>query len=248
MAFVDTPALLAGKQRELQQRDELHLEIARRIFLEEGYHGLTISRLAKTTGFSRPTLYERFGSKEGLLVELGLQCHRQWVAFLRQASAFPGRTRERIVAFAEVIRHYAERYADDLHILSVSRTDLVLKRATPDQQREYAALDGQIFGLVQNVVDDAIRLGDLTCPEGTSAQVLTLTLMALTDGLALAMRGSVPLNQLELADPFSGIIRSIHVLLDGYGWRPLTSEWDYADTERRVKATIITAIEREESD
>ena len=237
-----TAAPLEGKQRELQQRDALHLQIARRIFLEEGCHHLTISRLAKETGFSRPTLYERFGSKEGLLVELGIQCHGQWMSFLRRASAFPGRPRERMVAIGEVVRHYAARYADDLRVLSFSRTDLVLERVSSHLRRRYATLDGQIFQLLQGIVDDAVGQGDLSCPPGTSAQALTLTLIALADGLALATRGSVPLHQLEMADPVGEIIRSMHVLFDGYGWRPLSSEWDYVDTERRIHTTLIAEM------
>ena len=71
-----TPDSLEGKQRELQHRDELHLEIARTIFLEEGYHSLTISRLAKATGSARRTLYERFHCKEELLVARGLRWSR----------------------------------------------------------------------------------------------------------------------------------------------------------------------------
>jgi len=79
---LDVHVFPSGKQGELQQRDELHLEIAREIFLKEGYHNLSISRLSRATGFTRPTLYERFHSKEQLLVELGLRCQQELIALL----------------------------------------------------------------------------------------------------------------------------------------------------------------------
>ncbi|NIA12715.1 MAG: TetR family transcriptional regulator [Nitrospiraceae bacterium] len=232
-----------GKQRELQQRDEMHLEIARDIFLREGYHSLSISRLAKATGFSRPTLYERFSSKEELIVELGLRCQRELLSFLQKASAFSGRPRERMVAVAAVIRHYLDRYLDDQRISNFSGTDVVLEKVSRDLQRQHAELDKQMFCLLQDIIEDAVRQGDLTFPTGTTAQTLTLTLWILTDGLAAALCGSVPFDHLEIADPVAALLRNVHVLYDGYGWRPLSSEWDYEDTERRIAATVIAEME-----
>ena len=37
---------LTRKQREIQARDRLILDVARRIVLEDGYHGLTMDRIA----------------------------------------------------------------------------------------------------------------------------------------------------------------------------------------------------------
>jgi len=245
MATVNAAAVLAGKQRELQQRDELHLEIAREIFLKEGYHKLSISGLAKATGFARPTLYERFHSKEELLVELGLRCQTELISFLRKASAFPGRPRERMVSISEMIRHYAERYTDDLRISNFSGTDVVLEKVSLDLQRQHAELDKQIFDLVKGVIDDGERDGDLVFRPGTTSQTLTLTLIALIDGLGLALQGSVPLDLVEIADPVDALIRNVHVLFDGYGWRPLYDEWDYKDVERRVLSTVIAEMNRD---
>lgn len=108
-------------------------------------------------------------------------------------------------------------------------------------------MDRRIFDLVQAIIDDAEREGDLRFPAGTSSKTLTLTLIALVDGLALALRGSVPLAQLEIADPVDALIRNVHVLFDGYGWRPLSGEWDYQATERRIATTLIKEMALEPS-
>jgi AcrR family transcriptional regulator len=247
MAILEVPTALAGKKGELQQRDELHLDIAREILLKEGYHNLSISRLAKATGFARPTLYERFHSKEELVVELGLRFQRELVTFLKKASAFPGRPRERMVAIGEMIRHYADRYADDLFISNVSGIHIVLEKVSLDLQRQHAELDKQIFEIVRDVIDDAERQGDLAFRPGMTAQTLTFALIALIDGLALALRGSIPLDQVEIGDPIDALYKNVHVLFDGYGWRPLYDEWDYEDTERRVASTVIAKMKRDAS-
>lgn len=231
-----------GKQRELQQRDELCLEIARRVFLEEGYHSLSISRLAKATGFSRPTLYERFSSKEELIVELGLRCQGELVALLQKAGAFRGRSRERIVVIGEVIRHYWDRYADDMRISNFSATDVVLEKVSDDLQRQHTAFDMQIFRLIEDIVEDAVREGDLVLRDDTPARALTLTLISLVNGVASALRGSV-MDELNIRDPLSALMANVHVLFDGYGWRPLSSEWDYDGTAQRAAQEMIAEME-----
>lgn len=236
---------LAGKQRELQQRDELYLEVARDLFLREGYHSLTISRLAKATGFSRPTLYERFHSKEELLAELGLRGQRELLGSIRKAAAFPGRPRERMVAIGEVVRHRATRYADDLHISNFSVSEAVLDKVSPDLQRQHAELDKQNFDLVMSVVEDGERQGDLTFHSGMSAQALTLAFVALIDGLALTVHGAVPVEEWKVTDPFAVLAASGHALMDGCGWRPLSDEWDYEAVRARIAATLIAEMERD---
>ncbi len=242
MSSVQTPNTLAGKQRELHQRDEMHLEMAREIFLREGYHNLTISNLARATGFARPTLYERFHSKEELIFELGLRCQRELVTLLRQASAFVGRPRERMVSIGETFRYFTDRYANDLRISNFSGTEIVQERVSAALRRQHAELDTQIFEIVREIIDDAVREGDLVFRPGMSAQALTLTLVALIDGLALAIRGSIPLDEVGVTDPASDLFRNVHVLFDGYGWRPLYDEWDYEDTKRRIYATVISKM------
>ncbi|MBI2423291.1 MAG: TetR/AcrR family transcriptional regulator [Candidatus Hydrogenedentes bacterium] len=242
MNTLEVSTISEGKRSELQRRDALHLEIARGIFLHEGYHSLTISRLAKATGFSRPTLYERFNSKEQLIVELGLRCQEELIAFMEGARSFPGRPRERMVAIGEVIRHYADRYTDDLRISNFSGTDFVLEKVPPGLRDRYTNLDMQLLALIQGTVEEAVESGDLLCPPGTSARSLTLTLIALFEGLASVQRGLAMLEHLAIADPVAEIIRSAHMLLDGYGWRPLSSEWDYAETERRIRAEVIAGM------
>jgi len=61
----------------------------------------------------------------------------------------------------------------------------------------------------------------------------------------LALRGSIPLDQVMSGDPIDKLYKNVHVLFDGYGSRPLYDEWDYEDTERRVLSTVIAEIKRD---
>ena len=43
----------------------------------------------------------------------------------------------------------------------------------------------------------------------------------------------------DLGDPSEALRRNQNAILDGYGWRPLTDEWDYDATRRRVLTEVF---------
>jgi hypothetical protein len=47
------------------------------------------------------------------------------------------------------------------------------------------------------------------------------------------------LSVLGMVDPFRTIRQTTFLLLDGFGWRPLTTEWDYERTLRRVRQEVF---------
>lgn len=224
-----------GKQRELLRRDEYFLETARRIFLEEGYHALTMNRLAEITRFSRPTLYDRFGSKEGLLLEMGIRCQEELFRLVHRAANFPGRPRERMLAVGEAIRSYSRRYGDNMRIVAIISDEALAEKISPEQHARMRQLDRDGFNLLVRIVRDAETDGSLSLPDTVRPESLCLALWAVIDGCGAAMRGSAPLDFIGVTDPLYEVQESIQRMFDGYGWRPLTSEWDYDETLRRVK-------------
>ena len=70
------------------------LDGATRIFLEEGYAGTTMDRVAAAAGVSKPTIYSHFQDKEGLFNALMAQMvqRMQWAKSaqnLRQSASEP---------------------------------------------------------------------------------------------------------------------------------------------------------------
>jgi len=112
----------------------------------------------------------------------------------------------------------------------------------PEEQRsQMDELDGRIFDLMVDIVEDAIAQGDLVLAPDVTPQTLSLAIWALQDGYLVATRGSAPLDRVGITDPLKDeIVRSGHYLADGYGWRPLYGEWDYEETSRRIRAALLT--------
>lgn len=61
-----------SEERKAQRREQI-LEGARRSFAEHGYEGATVARLEAEIGLSRGAIFNYFGSKEDLFVELAVQ-------------------------------------------------------------------------------------------------------------------------------------------------------------------------------
>ncbi len=58
------------KRLTREQRLEQLLEVARRLIAEEGSDALSLGRLAEAAGITKPTVYDHFGTREGLLTAL----------------------------------------------------------------------------------------------------------------------------------------------------------------------------------
>jgi hypothetical protein len=89
------------------------------------------------------------------------------------------------------------------------------------------------------LVNEAIACGDLVLRPGDSPQEITFGLWAITDGGFAAILGNAPLEHLNLRDPYAAIFKNCHVLGDGYGWRPLSTEWDYDATVERIRREVF---------
>ena len=59
-------------ERKAERREQI-LAAARRCFAEYGYEGATVARLEQETGLSRGAIFNYFGSKEDLFIELAVQ-------------------------------------------------------------------------------------------------------------------------------------------------------------------------------
>ncbi len=55
---------VSKKHQEVLEREKQILSVARKLLDELGYLGLTMDRIAEQVGWSKPTVYQHFSSKE----------------------------------------------------------------------------------------------------------------------------------------------------------------------------------------
>jgi AcrR family transcriptional regulator len=227
------------KKRELSEREELFLQVARRLLLERGFHGLTMDRIAEETEYSKGTIYLHFGCKEELILELGKRSRKKRLDLIARGAAFDGRPRERVMAVGVGVELHARLYPDDVRIWEVMNAESIIEKIPADRQPDLKASDIAVNDILIQLVQEAVDCGDLALRSGDSPQEITFGLWAITDGGFAAILGGAPLEHLGLQDPYAAIFKNCHVLGDGYGWHPLSHEWDYAATLDRIRREVF---------
>ena len=76
---------------------------ATELFYTEGIHTVGIERVIERAGVAKATLYNVFGSKNGLIKAYLLERHEALVGWLSQAADGAGEPRERILAVFDVL-------------------------------------------------------------------------------------------------------------------------------------------------
>src|SRR5215472_16139455 len=98
------------KERERAAREELILDHAQRILLEEGFQNLNLDNLAKAVEYSKGTLYLYFKTKEDIAMAVVTRAAKERADFFERALGFKGCSRERIRAIGFACCHFASVY------------------------------------------------------------------------------------------------------------------------------------------
>jgi AcrR family transcriptional regulator len=231
---------LTRKQREVRERELALLDIARKMLIELGYAGLNMDRLAEEAEYSKGTVYQHFSTKEDLLTALALQSLEARSALFGKCRAFQGRPREQFCAIL---------MADELFVALHPyhyRSELIIKmadleaRASVERRKSLHQLESLCMAHVFQIVDYGIAVGDLVLPPNMKAGDLVFATLTLAIGRqTVTLNFSELMDKLNVVDPRAVTRQAVHAMLDGFGWRPLSSEWDYQATFDRIAREVF---------
>ena len=155
---------LSPKQREIREREEHILEIARQMFFEEGYYNLTMGKIAKRIHCAKGTVYLHFPCKEDIIVALAERAHERRYVMLQRAMAFRGSSRERLLAFSLAGEYYARLHPGDM---------LLMKTITRSFREKVSAERGKRFEeLEQRIINYLMRMFVSYSSGGVMRQIL----------------------------------------------------------------------------
>lgn len=89
------------KADEVEQRLDVLLDVATKVFVRDGYAGTSIAKIAREAGVSNKTIYARYSNKDALLLAVGLRLTTPSLASLDRVHADP------MAGPATVLRAYA---------------------------------------------------------------------------------------------------------------------------------------------
>jgi AcrR family transcriptional regulator len=232
---------LTRKQRELQGREGRILELARAMIVQDGYHGLSMDRIAEALEYSKGTIYQHFSCKEEILMALVNQTTERRLDLFRRAAAFRGRSRERITAVGAAAELFFQLCPDHIQIEHTIRISSIREKASDQRRLLLESCEARCSEVVRGVIRDAVAAGDLELSPDFGVEDLAFGLWSITFGGYSIAATSPSLGNLGIHEPLLAIRGNCNRLLDGAGWKPLSSEMDLWPLVERIKREVFAA-------
>jgi len=231
-------ATLTRKERERGAREELILDHAQRILLRDGFQTLNLDVLAKEVEYSKGTLYLHFKTKEDIALAVVTRALKERADFFERALSFEGRSRERARAVGFACCHFAEVYPDYFNVEMMLKSLSFWEKADEPRQQEYGMHNGRCFRIVHRIVTEGIQSGDLPATQ-MSPEHIVFAIASTAVGSHIMARSPHVVALSGLDSPLKRLCQNVNLLLDGLGWKPLSSEHDYDAVDRRIKAQLF---------
>jgi hypothetical protein len=130
-------------------------------------------------------------------------------------------------------------YPDHLHIEHVIRLSSVREKTSEERRRFLEICESNCLTIVGGIVRDAIAGGDLRLPADFTAEQLVFGLWGLTFGGYSLAASSPSLANLGIHEPMAAILVNANMMLDGFGWRPLTQEIELPKLIDRISEELF---------
>lgn len=221
---------ITRKQRELQQREKLFLDTARQVIRDNGVSALTMEVIAEITEYSKGTVYKHFTCKEDIMCALCAEGVEYLISLCSQMTEFPGSPREKSIIIALSYLLYAERYPEEFDLLVASKNANIRQKASPERLAVTDEADQKITQLIKDQIHAAIECGDLTLTPDATVDQLCLGPWAISLGITALYEAQDMISSIEFPPLQDTLYQQLNFLLDGYQWRPLSTEFDYKKT------------------
>ena len=233
---------LSRKQREIAEREQLVLEVARTMLAEKGYLGLTMDRIAAATEYSKGTIYQHFSCKEEVMAALAIEAMGKRIELFERAATFQGRARERMAAIGIADGLFVRFYPRHFEIEKILTANSMREKTSEIRQKALEAHDFRCFNTVVGIIRDGAAAGDLALATPESASQIAYGIWSMAFGSHLiAGNDNVDLHQkMGIDDPEAVLWDNFNHLLDGYAWAPLSTEWDYPATLERIQKEVFS--------
>ena len=232
------------KQREIQAREELILDVGRRMLLERGFDGLTMDRVAGSIEYSKGTLYQHFASKEDLLAGIVAQTGGMRADLFERGAAYEGPTRERMAAIGVAFDLFSQLYPAHVQAQMIVTTEQLRnaefrEKLGAERLSRIDANEQRCDMVMQSLMEEAVQDGHVTPAAAEALAALHFGLWSVSFGAYMIMRCETDLAEKGFEDP----VRLLHLaqdrMLDGFGWAPLSSEHDYVAARERILREVF---------
>lgn len=229
------------KQREIEQREKLILDVARDLLVRQGYLGLRMDDIADTMEYSKGTIYQHFANKEEIILALANRALETRSALFAHAVTLRKQSRERLAAVGSAAELFVQQFPHFFQVEQIIRINSVWEKTSETRRKIMRSCEARCMAIISGVVRDAVAQGDLVLQEGCTPEDIVFGLWSINVGAFTIISSSDSLQEIGIKNPVSAIRRSINQMLDGYGWKPNSSEVDFDEIFDSVRKELMSS-------
>lgn len=227
------------RQLKVAERELELLEIAEGIMEREGFSGLTMDRLVALCEYSKGTVYNHFGSKEDLLSALCIKSMKTTLELFQRACEFKGNSREKLLAVHFAYRLHALMHPTLFMSMITAQSPAITEKASSERLAEQGEYGHAITSICDGLHHAAVKSGELSLAVGRSLDGLVFASWAMSFGTNALMTCANAAEGIERVESDTALLANASLLMDGMGWKPLSTEWDYQRTWRRIAEELF---------
>lgn len=220
-------ALKSKKQIAIADREHELVRLAVNLVAEGGYANLTMDKLAAASPYSKGTVYNHFCSKEDVIAAFAILALKKNINLFQKALSFEGNSREKLVAFHVAYNTFFSLEPVLSNCVLVCKSPWVKEKASSERMAQMNELDDTLVASADSLVTQAVQQGALSLSQAASTDTIVFGNWALAFGansLINSARNATCIERVQ--DPYT-VLNVVNMLLDGMGWKPLSSEHDY---------------------
>ncbi|KGY12717.1 TetR family transcriptional regulator [Vibrio tubiashii] len=230
---------LTKKQQAIADREVELILLAKSLVQEQGWSNLTMDKLTSASAYSKGTIYNHFCSKEDVIMALCIHSLKSEALMFARAAEFEGNTREKVIALNVGFRVYVRMEPVLSTCAIIAKSPWVLEKASAERVNQLNELEEQVIAHADGLVQVGVEQGDLQFAPGIGADGIVFANWSIAFGSNVLIQSAASNNCFDrLQDPYT-VLNNVNILLDGLGWKPLSTEWDYRKTWRRVEQELF---------
>ena len=227
-------------KKDIAYREQDLLQISEKIMTQQGFSKLTMDKLVSACKYSKGTVYNHFNSKEDLLLALCIKGIQLCLQITKRALTFNGNSREKCLAIYFANRIHALTYPTLFFCILTGKTPAIQEKACSERLKKMNFLEIEMTKLCDQIFVDALHDKSLSLDEGVSTEHLSFATYAMSFGSNALNIRAIDVKANNYLDTEIILLSNVNPLMDGMNWKPLTHQWDYKNTWKRIGDEIFS--------
>lgn len=232
--------LLSNREQKIANRELELLNVAEKIMIHEGFSGFTMDKLVADCNYSKGTVYNHFSNKEDLFCALSIEGMRFLISLMQRSLNIQGTLREKCLGLFYSQRLHSQIHPTSFLCVLMAKTPAVLERASKARLEHQIILEQETTALVDKLLSTAITSGDINENRKQHVESLCFALWSMSFGSNALLINAAEAKAVSRLDTNNALLFNINALLDGIGWKPLSSECDYQQSWLRIGNEVFS--------